>query len=180
MQLSCKVFLKYFWKICNFFWYSTMAQKKISIPFFLSKSKVQKSKNVNINYFYRNKKLHKKGIILHQAPQITLFLLTLYVGRLQRHLFYQHFIKIWIVGRRLSNSRYDYTGWITIDETVKTSWNSYYFSLFICIGKERNQLTVGENHKHKETDSINYEQSSLKSHKIVQWTSNTAIVDTSR
>ena len=48
----------YFLKICNFFG-TPMAQKKICEPFFLSKSKVQKSKNVYINYFYRNKKIFK-------------------------------------------------------------------------------------------------------------------------
>ena len=150
-----------------FFWAIVEYQKKLQIFQKYFKNTLQESCTKKVQFCTRRRKSH-------------FFLLTLYVGRLQRHLFYQHFIKIWIVGRRLSNSRYDYTGWITIDETVKTTWNSYYFSLFICIGKERNQLTVGENHKHKETDSINYEQSSLKSHKIVQWTSNTAIVDTSR
>ena len=48
-------------KIWNLFG-TPMAQKKIRKPFLLSKSKVQKSKNVYINYFYRNLKFFKDCI----------------------------------------------------------------------------------------------------------------------
>ena len=54
-------FFNIFWKFVNFFG-NPMAQKKIREPFFLSKSKVQKSKNVYINYFYRNLKFCKDWI----------------------------------------------------------------------------------------------------------------------
>ena len=52
VQLSCRVFFKYFLKICNFFG-TSMAQKNPR-SFFLSKSKVHKNKNVQTTCFYRN------------------------------------------------------------------------------------------------------------------------------
>ena len=61
LQLSWTVFFQYVLKICNFFG-TPMAQKKIREPFFLSKLKVQKSKNVHINYFHRNLKIFKDWI----------------------------------------------------------------------------------------------------------------------
>jgi len=88
VQLSFVAFFQYILKFFIFFGIP-MAQKKIREPFFLSKSKVQKSKSLYINYFYQNLKFIKiesqihrkkpyrrdtqKGTILHQAPQITLF-----------------------------------------------------------------------------------------------------------
>ena len=61
LQLSCMVYFQYFLKICIFFWYSN-DPKKNREPFPLSKSKLHKSKNVYINYLYRNLKFHKDWI----------------------------------------------------------------------------------------------------------------------
>ena len=57
VQFSYMVFFQYFLKIFNFSWYSN-GLKKIREPFFLSKSKVQKSKNVYRNYFNRRPKFY--------------------------------------------------------------------------------------------------------------------------
>ena len=59
VQLSCMVFFQYFFLNLLIFFGTPMARKKIREPFFLSKSKVQKSKNVYRNYFYRNQKFYK-------------------------------------------------------------------------------------------------------------------------
>jgi len=51
------IFFEHFY----FFWYSN-GLKENPLTFFLSKSKVQESKNVYINYFYRNLKFFKDWI----------------------------------------------------------------------------------------------------------------------
>ena len=56
-QLCCMVFFQYFLKIFIFFG-TPMVRKKNPRIFFLSKSKVQKSKNVYIKCFNRNLKFY--------------------------------------------------------------------------------------------------------------------------
>jgi len=60
-QLYCMVFFQYFFNVFIFFG-TSMARKKIREHFFLSKSKVQKNKNVLINCFYPNLKFYKDWI----------------------------------------------------------------------------------------------------------------------
>ena len=55
VQLSCMVFFQYFWK----FFLVLQWPKEIRETFFLLKSKVQKSKNVYIYYFYQIFKFYK-------------------------------------------------------------------------------------------------------------------------
>ena len=57
VQLSCMGCFQYFLKICNFFWYSNGPKENLRI-FFLSKSKVQKSKNVHSYHFFLNIKFY--------------------------------------------------------------------------------------------------------------------------
>jgi len=71
---------QYFLKILIFFCYSN-GSKKIHEPFFLSKSKVQKIKNVDINHFYQNLKFYKYLITESQKKKTVLliYLLLLFI-----------------------------------------------------------------------------------------------------